>query len=100
MSAAVIVPGPAAAAAANESPLRLSWRRFARNRFAMAAAGVVLLFLLMAIFAPWIAPQDPNETDLLRRLQPPVWMDGGGAAREFPTARAVRAPLAPMRALP
>ncbi|HMA09365.1 MAG TPA: ABC transporter permease, partial [Ramlibacter sp.] len=60
-----------------ESPLRLSWRRFTRNRFAMAAAGVVVLFVLMAIFAPWIAPQDPNETDLLRRLQPPVWMDGG-----------------------
>lgn len=60
-----------------ESPLRLSWRRFAQNRFAMAASMVVVLFLLMAIFAPWIAPQDPNDSDLLRRLQAPVWMEGG-----------------------
>jgi len=43
----------------------------------MAASAVVLLFLLMAIFAPWIAPQDPNDSDLLRRLQAPVWMEGG-----------------------
>lgn len=64
-------------ASAAESPLRLSWRRFTQNRFAMAASTVVLLFLLMAIFAPWIAPQDPNDSDLLRRLQAPVWMEGG-----------------------
>ena len=57
--------------------MRLSWRRFSHDRFAVAAAAVVLLFVLMAIFAPWIAPQDPNETDLLRRLQPPVWLEGG-----------------------
>jgi ABC-type dipeptide/oligopeptide/nickel transport system permease subunit len=75
MTGAVLTLSPSAPAV--ESPLRLSWRRFTRNRFAMAAAGVVLLFVLMAIFAPWIAPQDPNETELLRRLQPPVWMDGG-----------------------
>jgi len=30
----------------------------------------------------------------------PVWMEGGGTAREFPTARAVRAPLVAMRSLP
>lgn len=65
------------AASAAESPLRLSWRRFTQNRFAMAASAVVLLFLLMAIFAPWIAPQDPNDSDLMRRLQAPVWMEGG-----------------------
>ncbi|MDP2441451.1 MAG: ABC transporter permease [Rhodoferax sp.] len=64
-------------ASAAESPLRLSWRRFTQNRFAMAASAVVLLFLLMAIFAPWIAPQDPNDSDLMRRLQAPVWMEGG-----------------------
>lgn len=68
---------PAAPPEAAESPLRLSWRRFLQNRFAVSAALVVLLFVLLAIFAPWIAPQDPNDTDLLRRLQPPVWMEGG-----------------------
>lgn len=72
---ALTASSPTASAA--ESPLRLSWRRFTQNRFAMAASAVVLLFLLMAIFAPWIAPQDPNDSDLLRRLQAPVWMEGG-----------------------
>jgi ABC-type dipeptide/oligopeptide/nickel transport system permease subunit len=60
-----------------ESPSRLGWRRFRRNRFAMAASALVLLFVVLAVFAPWIAPQDPNDADLLRRLQPPVWMPGG-----------------------
>ena len=62
---------------ASESPLRLSWRRFMADRFAVAAAGVGILFVLTALFAPWISPQDPNDSDLLRRLQPPVWMEGG-----------------------
>jgi ABC-type dipeptide/oligopeptide/nickel transport system permease subunit len=62
---------------ASESPLRLSWRRFTADRFAVAAAGVVVLFVLTAFLAPWISPQDPNDSDLLRRLQPPVWMEGG-----------------------
>jgi ABC-type dipeptide/oligopeptide/nickel transport system permease subunit len=65
------------APASLESPLRRSWRTFARNRMAVAAVGVVALFVLMALFAPWIAPQDPNDSDLMRRLQPPVWMEGG-----------------------
>jgi peptide/nickel transport system permease protein len=32
---------------------------------------------LGALFAPWIAPHDPYDSDLLRRLQPPAWMPGG-----------------------
>jgi len=67
----------APARAVAESPLRLSWRRFRNDRFAVAAAVLVLLFVLAALFAPWVSPQDPNDSDLLRRLQPPVWMDGG-----------------------
>ena len=32
---------------------------------------------LVALAAPWIAPHDPADADLMRRLQPPVWLDGG-----------------------
>lgn len=60
-----------------DSPLKRSLRTFMRNRLAVAAVGIVLLFILIAVFAPWIAPHDPNETDLMRRLQPPAWMEGG-----------------------
>jgi peptide/nickel transport system permease protein len=39
----------------------------------LAAAGCVLLavFLVFALFAPWIAPEDPASNDLPSRLQPP-----------------------------
>jgi ABC-type dipeptide/oligopeptide/nickel transport system permease subunit len=59
------------------SPLRLGLERFARNRTALAAAVVVVLFVLAAVLARWIAPHDPAEADLFRRLQPPAWEDGG-----------------------
>lgn len=50
---------------------------FLANRLAVFSTGVVVAFVLMAIFAPLVAPHDPYDTDLLRRLQPPAWMDGG-----------------------
>ena len=44
-------------------------------------AAVVILVLLVAgaLFAPYIAPHDPNEQDLLLRLKPPAWMTNGSA---------------------
>lgn len=71
MSALADAPRPA------ESIFRQNLRNFARNRLAVASAVVVLLFVLVAIFAPFIAPHDPNQTDLFRRLQPPGWVEGG-----------------------
>jgi len=47
------------------------WRRFRRDPVAMIALGVILLLILVAIFAPWIAPQDPYRGATLRRLRPP-----------------------------
>lgn len=74
MSAATDVAGTAIAA---RSPAAEGFARFLENRLAVACALVVLAMVLLAIGAPWFAPHDPNETDLLRRLQPPVWLDGG-----------------------
>ncbi|MGE5339418.1 MAG: ABC transporter permease [Gemmatimonadota bacterium] len=62
---------------AHESPLVRNLRVFLAGKLAVAATLITLAFVLVAIFAPFIAPHDPNETDLLRRLQPPFWMDGG-----------------------
>jgi ABC-type dipeptide/oligopeptide/nickel transport system permease subunit len=50
---------------------------FAGSRLSLASAAVVLGFVVMALAAPLIAPHDPYETDLFRRLQPPAWMPGG-----------------------
>lgn len=60
-----------------ESPMARSLRLFAANRLAAGCALLVLAFVLMAIFSPWVAPHDPAETDLFRRLQPPAWKEGG-----------------------
>ncbi len=40
------------------------------------AGGWLLLALLAAIFAPWIAPQDPLAQDLMFERLPPFWMQG------------------------
>jgi peptide/nickel transport system permease protein len=51
-----------------------SLRRIIR-RNPLAAIGVVfvLLFVICAIFAPWLAPQDPAHIELATRLSRPSW---------------------------
>jgi peptide/nickel transport system permease protein len=46
------------------------WHRLRRDPVAMLAGSVLLLILLMAIFAPWVAPADPYQGTMLRRLRP------------------------------
>jgi peptide/nickel transport system permease protein len=54
------------------STAAISFRRIARNNV-LAVIGIVLvtLFIFSAIFAPWIAPQNPAQIDLPNRLEPP-----------------------------
>jgi peptide/nickel transport system permease protein len=47
------------------------WSRFRRDPVAVGALIVILLLVLMAVFAPYIAPQDPHKGMALRRLRPP-----------------------------
>jgi peptide/nickel transport system permease protein len=46
-----------------------------RKRYGLAAvgAGIVVLWVLIAILAPWLSPYDPNAVDVTIRLQPPSW---------------------------
>ena len=57
-----------------ESPLRRNLALFASSKMSLFFLGLTLAFVVMAVFAPWIAPHDPNEPDLFRRLMPPAWM--------------------------
>lgn len=50
---------------------KLLWRRFLRNKAALAGAVVVLLMILMAIFAKQVAPYDPLKQDYAATLQAP-----------------------------
>jgi peptide/nickel transport system permease protein len=47
------------------------WQRFRRDPLAVGAGLVVLALILMAVFAPWLALQDPYQGMTLRRLRPP-----------------------------
>ena len=58
-----------------------------RLRFARltVSIGGLLFIIALGVFAPLIAPHDPNATNLLARSQPPVWMEGGTWAHAFGT---------------
>ncbi|MEU9382383.1 ABC transporter permease [Streptomyces sp. NPDC048279] len=55
-------------------------RALLRNRLAVVALAVLALLLVAALFAPLIAPYDPNTQNLLLRLRPPAWQHGGSGA--------------------
>ncbi|MEX0344236.1 MAG: ABC transporter permease [Rhizobiaceae bacterium] len=58
---------------------------FKRSKLTMLAAAVTLFYFAMALFAPWIAPQNPFDLaglNLLDSLTPPAWQDGG--MQQFP----------------
>ncbi len=42
------------------SELGNAWRRFSKNKAAVVGMIMVIILCLLAIFAPWIAPEDPN----------------------------------------
>ncbi len=47
-----------------------------RNMLASAGMLLVAVFVVFALFAPWIAPQNPSNIDLPSRLQPPAQRTG------------------------
>jgi peptide/nickel transport system permease protein len=54
---------PGAVATPPASPWQRAWRRLLRRRAAMLGLFVVLAFVGLAFFAPWIASYDPIATD-------------------------------------
>ena len=61
-------------------PLREFWNYFSANKGAIAGLLTVLFMLLLALFAPWIAPHEPNVTNSSIALTPPFWQSGGSLA--------------------
>jgi len=58
-----VLPAPHAATPATPTgPWRRAWRKLRRRRGALVGLAVVLAFVAMALFSPWIAPQDPIAT--------------------------------------
>jgi peptide/nickel transport system permease protein len=49
---------------------RSAFRRLRRDPVAIAGAIIVVVFLLVAAFAPWLAPRDPLAQSLLSEIRP------------------------------
>jgi peptide/nickel transport system permease protein len=59
------------AAAASPALGQSLWRVFNANKTSWAGLVVLAAIIVMAVFAPWLAPYDPVEQDIIARLQPP-----------------------------
>ncbi len=46
---------------------------FRKNKLALAGLIIVTALTLAALFAPWLAPYDPTEQELMDRLNGPSW---------------------------
>jgi dipeptide transport system permease protein len=66
-------------------------RRLAGDPKVVVAGGFILLLIVLAIFAPWIAPQDPLAQNLLTGTLPPIgfpdaepgfWLGTDGLGRD------------------
>lgn len=55
-----------------------AWRKLKRNKAALVGMGLVILFLLAAIFAPFITPYDPYK-----QL---IWTEGASAKLALPSS--------------
>lgn len=85
----------AAVALAHESLWRVFMAQFLASRLAIVGLVLLLLFLVLAIFAPWIAPQNPFDIatlDIMDSKLPPgsvnadgsmtYWLGTDGQARD------------------
>lgn len=76
-------PPAAAKALPHRSPARLAWRRFLRNRLAVAGGVVLALIVLASLLAPVLSGHPPNQVDLDAIRQSPsgahlLGTDGSG----------------------
>lgn len=80
-----------AAPSAKDTPFRRTLREFAASRVAVGGAVVLLLIIFAAVFAPWIAPQNPYDLNEIRvehsRLAP------GAAGRADPARQSLPVPI-------
>ncbi|RXJ00707.1 ABC transporter permease [Anaerobacillus alkaliphilus] len=47
------------------------YKKLAKNKAAMAGAFIVFIFIALAVFAPFIAPHDPLDIQMAKKLQTP-----------------------------
>jgi dipeptide transport system permease protein len=72
-TAGTIAPAPVL------TPRREVWLSLKANRGAMVALTIIVLLILCAIFAPFLAPHDYAAQNVDISLTPPAWDEGGSA---------------------
>jgi len=88
MTTVAVAPAPAIATAAARPVVRRSrgwWQLLLRNRMAMTGAAVILVWVVIALLAPLIAPYDPIDQNVRARLQGPSaahWFGVDGLGRD------------------
>ena len=82
MSAVASVPAAPVAIAAPSA-----WKRATRSGGLVIGIVLVIALVLIAICAPWIAPFDPDDQDVLMKLEPPsaAHLFGTGSLLEEPS---------------
>lgn len=81
------------AAAIPQSPARIFWRQLRKSPLAIGGGGLLALFYLCALFAPFIAPYAYDELDRERYYHPPQslhWFDASGRFHAIPFIYATR----------
>lgn len=74
---------------ANKAPRSLwkdAWRQLIANRLALAGLVIVVLFLIAAVFGPWLAPYDFLAQDVPNALKPPSrehWLGTDALGRDI-----------------
>ncbi len=63
-------PAPLDTGTAGESLLRGAWRRLRRSPLAIAGAAIVLVFVVVALAAPLLAPYEPASTQWAGQVTP------------------------------
>ncbi len=69
-----------------DSPGRRAWRRLVRRRGAMVGLAIIVLVVVVAIFAPWIAPYDPAQQSWTAVRKPPsaaYWLGTDEVGRDL-----------------
>ncbi|GAB6099254.1 ABC transporter permease [Halanaerocella petrolearia] len=67
------------------SPWKDAWGRLKRNKLAMFGLGVTITLIIVAIFAPWIAPYSPYYSPVMEDGKVELSMQGPSLAHPFGT---------------
>jgi len=59
--------------------LLMNLKRIGYHKLGMMGILIILSLMVMAIFTPFLAPYDPYQQGIAKRLLPPSWLKGGSS---------------------